>query len=144
MGTYLNPGNSGFRRIINSNYVDKTGIIGLLNNAIDTTGNLICVSRPRRFGKSFAAQMLCAYYGKTYDSHGLFKDYEISRDDSYETYLNKYDVIYIDMTYVKQFCDDYREVAEYLSAKITEELVSEYPDITPSNEFPATLMNASL
>ena len=62
MGIYLNPGNSGFQRIINSEYVDKTGLICLINDAIGTVGNLICVSRPRRFGKSFAAQMLCAYY----------------------------------------------------------------------------------
>ena len=57
MGIYLNPGNSGFQRIVNSEYVDKTGLIGLVNRVMDTVDNLICVSRPRRFGKSFAAKM---------------------------------------------------------------------------------------
>jgi hypothetical protein len=73
MGTYLNPGNSGFARIINSDYVDKTGLIGVINGTIGTTKNLTCISRPRRFGKSYAAQMLCAYYDKTCDSHELFE-----------------------------------------------------------------------
>ncbi|MBO7674097.1 MAG: AAA family ATPase, partial [Atopobiaceae bacterium] len=80
MGTYLNPGNSGFQRIVNGEYVDKTRMIALLNKAVDTTKNLVCVSRPRRFGKSFAAQMLCAYYDKTCDSHELFARYDIAED----------------------------------------------------------------
>ena len=57
MGTYLNPGNKGFKRIVNGEYVDKTGLISLINSAIGTTKNLICISRPRRFGKSYAEQM---------------------------------------------------------------------------------------
>ncbi len=74
MGIYVNPGNSGFEEIKNSRYVDKTGMISLINRAIGTTEKLICISRPRRFGKSFAAQMLCAYYDKTCDSSDLFDD----------------------------------------------------------------------
>ena len=65
MGAYLNPGGEGFRRIISGTYIDKTGLLGLINRAIGTTKNLICISRPRRFGKSYAAQMLCAYYDHT-------------------------------------------------------------------------------
>ncbi|MDO5132842.1 MAG: AAA family ATPase [Eubacteriales bacterium] len=98
MGTYLNPGNSGFARIANSEYVDKTGMIGLLNTAIGTTKNLACISRPRRFGKTYAAQMLCAYYDATCDSHGLFEKYRISEDPTYEEHLNKYHVIDLDIT----------------------------------------------
>ena len=49
MGTYLNPGNGGFERIAKSGYIDKTGMIGIINNRINTTNNLICISRPRRF-----------------------------------------------------------------------------------------------
>ena len=55
MGTYLNPGNSGFERIVNSEYIDKTGLISIINKTIGTTKNLTCISRPRRFGKSYAA-----------------------------------------------------------------------------------------
>ena len=95
MGTFLNPGNSGFSRIVASDYVDKTGMISLINSTIDTTKNLSCISRPRRFGKSYAAQMLCAYYDKTCDSHSLFDGLKISNDPNYETYINKYDIVQI-------------------------------------------------
>ena len=61
MGIYLNPGNSGFEEIVKSDYVDKTELIGLVNSTIGTKKKLTCISRPRRFGKSYAAQMLCAY-----------------------------------------------------------------------------------
>lgn len=102
MGNYLNPGNSGFATIRNSTYVDKTGMIYLINKTIDATEKLTCISRPRRFGKSFAAKMLCAYYDRSCDSSALFDDLEIAADqnyaDSYHEYLNQYDVIYLDMT----------------------------------------------
>ena len=62
MGIYVNPGNSGFAQICRSEYIDKTGLINIFNQRIGRPDNLICVSRPRRFGKSYAAKMLCAYY----------------------------------------------------------------------------------
>ena len=98
MGNYLNPGNSGFSGIRNDIYVDKSGLIGLINQTIDTPRRLTCISRPRRFGKSFAAKMLCAYYDKTCDSAGLFDDLKIAEDKGYREHLNRYDVIYLDMT----------------------------------------------
>lgn len=101
MGTYLNPGNSGFAEILESDYVDKTGLISLINSTIGTKKKLTCISRPRRFGKSYAAQMLCAYYDKTCDSRELFKDLKIAQDQTYEKHIGKYDVIYWDMTGIK-------------------------------------------
>lgn len=62
MGTYLNPGNSLFSRNFNGCYVDKTCLISLINSTVETPDCLTCINRPRRFGKSYAAQMLCAYY----------------------------------------------------------------------------------
>lgn len=90
MGTYLNPGNSGFEEALRSEYIDKTGMIELINNTINTTRKLTCISRPRRFGKSYAAKMLCAYFDCTCDSYKLFDDLEISHCDSYEELINKY------------------------------------------------------
>ena len=139
MGTYLNPGNLGFKEIIAGEYVDKTGLISLINRTIGTKQKLTCISRPRRFGKSYAAQMLSAYYGKKCDSADLFKDYEIAADPSYLKHLNRYDVVYVDMTYLKPFTDGYRTLASYLTAKITEELKAEYPSLEVSNELPATM-----
>ena len=68
MGVYLNPGNRGFTDICRGKYIDKTGMITLINRSLSTPQKLTCISRPRRFGKSYAAQMLCAYYDKTVDS----------------------------------------------------------------------------
>lgn len=98
MGTYLNPGNEGFSMIVKGDYVDKTGMISLVNSTIGTTKSLCCISRPRRFGKSYAAQMLCAYYDRSCDSHELFDHLAIAGDSTYEKHLNQYHVISLDIS----------------------------------------------
>ena len=79
MGTYINPGNQAFSRIDGPNYVDKTGMIRLINERIGGEDSLVCISRPRRFGKSYAAKMLTAYYDCSCDSHELFDKKIIAR-----------------------------------------------------------------
>ena len=98
MGTYVNLENTGFSEIADERYMDKTGMIELINEVVNTRDRFVCISRPRRFGKSYAAQMLCAYYDSSCDSHNLFQSLEISRSPSYEKHINKYNVVYIDMT----------------------------------------------
>ncbi len=98
MGTYINPGNRGFDEINSSDYVDKTGLIELINRSISRRGKLVCVSRPCRFGKSYAARMLSAYYDCSCDSHSLFDDKKIASAPDYERHINKYNVIYMEMT----------------------------------------------
>ena len=98
MGTYINPGNSGFDEINDEDYVDKTMLISLVNSRICKKNKLICISRPRRFGKSYAAKMISAYYDCTCDSHRLFDDKKIAECDSYEKHLNQYNVISLDIT----------------------------------------------
>ena len=98
VGIYVNPGNIAFQRINNSEYVDKTQIIDLINARIGTNNNLVCISRPRRFGKSFAAQTLSAYYDCSCDSHALFDDKKIAKCESYTEHLNQYNVICFDVT----------------------------------------------
>ena len=98
MGIYLNPGNNKFKRAVNSDiYVDKTGLIKYTNSIVDTLQSCVCVSRPRRFGKSMAADMLTAYYSKGCDSRELFSGLEIAKDESFEEHLNKYDTIFLNM-----------------------------------------------
>jgi len=126
MGTYLNPGSAGFASIKKKNYVDKSGLIALINDSIGTAYNLTCISRPRRFGKSFAAQMLCAYYDKTCSSSVLFDDLAIAKSADYETHLNHYDVIYIDMTGVKPATDGFRSLVPFLTERLTSELMEAY------------------
>jgi hypothetical protein len=98
MGMYINPGNDGFKTCVAGDYIDKTGLIAIVNSTIGTKDKLSCVSRARRFGKSMAAQMLCAYYDKSCDSRELFQGLEITKNSDYDKYLNKYNVLYIDVT----------------------------------------------
>ena len=81
MGVYINPGNSGFSEINDEDYVDKTLLIDLINKTIEKKNKLTCISRPRRFGKSYAAKMLTAYYDRSCDSHTLFDDKKIPGHD---------------------------------------------------------------
>lgn len=140
MGTYLNPGNSGFKRILKSSYVDKTGMIGIINDRIETSDNLICISRPRRFGKSYAAQMLCAYYDHTCDSHSLFDDKEVAKIEHYEDYMKAFNVIYLDMTNLLGKVKPESLVA-FIEESVTEELLAEYPKLKRGSTFDQTLIN---
>ena len=98
MGIYLNPRNDGFKKSLNSEiYVDKTELLVYTNSRLDTEQMYICVSRPRRFGKSMAVKMLAAYYCRTCDSRELFQNLKIAQDESYEKHLNQYNVIELNM-----------------------------------------------
>ena len=98
MGIYINPGNKIFRVKRNDTYIDKSGLIGVVNRTIGKRYKLSCISRPRRFGKSYAAQMLCAYYCVGCDSAPLFDDLEIAQDGTYRAHLNQYNVLYLDIS----------------------------------------------
>lgn len=98
MGTYINIGNAGFQRARNGEYVDKSGLIAVVNSTLNTEQGFSCVTRSRRFGKSMAAKMLVAYYDQSCDSRHLFADLEIANDPTFEQYLNKYAVISLDIS----------------------------------------------
>ncbi len=126
MGIYLNPGNKGFRESVSSEiYVDKTGLIALTNKAVNTEQKYICVSRPRRFGKSMALKMLAAYYSRGCDSADLFRGRVIERDECFQKHINRYDVIYVNM---QQFLIgvENQAVTHYLEQEVLEELREEY------------------
>lgn len=98
MGRFLNPGNEMFQRALNSQiYVDKSGLIAHLNQILGSEQCSVCVSRPRRFGKSMSANMLVAYYDRSCDSRAQFEGLEVVGDPSFERHLNKYDVISLNM-----------------------------------------------
>ena len=98
MGTYASPDNEGFSRIASSVYVDKTGLISHMNDVIGSTLGLVCVTRPRRFGKTFAAESLVSYYSCGCDSRSLFDGLGICRDPSFLSHLNAYNVVHLNMT----------------------------------------------
>ncbi len=128
MGAYINLGNFGFQRVRNSEYVDKSGLIAIVNSTLFTERSFSCVSRSRRFGKSVAAKMLCAYYDQSCDSRHLFTDLEIASDPSFEKHLNKYPVIFLDMTnFTTRFKDD--SIMEHVQKELKEDIHEAYPDI---------------
>lgn len=89
MGTYLNPGINSFEEAVNSEiFVDKTEMLCYLNSVLRTKQKYVSVSRPRRFGKTMAADMICAYYDRTADSRALFEGCKLSLAD--ETGWGKY------------------------------------------------------
>ena len=130
MGIYLNPDNIDFQEALNAEiYVDKTELTKHTNRKIRTTNKYICVSRPRRFGKSIAADMLVAYYSRGCDSREMFSGYKIAVDPSFEKHLNKYNVIHINMV---NFINRKRSVAdslEYLNQRLLHELKKEFGDV---------------
>ena len=129
MGSYLNPGSKGFRESLNSEiYVDKTGLIEKTNAVLDTRQKFLCVSRPRRFGKSMAADMLAAYYERGEDSALLFDSLKISKAASYLKHRNQYDVIKINMQEFLSATYEIEEMLSFLQRRILAELKSVYPD----------------
>lgn len=130
MGIYLNPDNTDFQEALNSEiYVDKTELIRHTNSKIRTTNKYICVSRPRRFGKSMAGDMLVAYYSRGCDSKEMFSQYKISSDPNFEKYLNKYNVIHINML---DFVGEKRHISgslDYLSKRLIHEIKKENGDV---------------
>lgn len=129
MGVYLNPGNDLFAEAIRGQiYVDKTELIAYANRCIKTPQKFICISRPRRFGKSMAANMLVAYYGKDCDSGDLFEKYKIAKQDDYKNYLNKFNVISINIQDFLSVTTSVDEMISYLQSEIISELKDVYCD----------------
>ena len=129
MGTFVNPDNSAFQVALNSEiYVDKTGLIEYTNRSAKTLQSYICISRPRRFGKSIAANMLSAYYTCEYDSRELFSNLKIASSDSYEKHLNKYDVIFLNMQEFLSQSSNVEEMLSLLKKSVIWDLLDKYPD----------------
>ena len=129
MGTYINKGNNAFRDIVNSEYVDKTSLIPFINKTLNTESRYSCVTRCRRFGKSMAANMLCAYYDKSCDSRELFRGLKAEQDKSFEKYLNKYSVIYLDVTSFTARPELGDRIVRMIQDEIIYEVKKSFPDI---------------
>ena len=127
MGVYFNPKNASFTRARNSQiFVDKTGLIEFLNKRLSTEENCIALSHARRFGKSHAAGMIDAYYSLGCDSSNLFDDLKISKNDDYRQYMNKYNVIHLDISSVWDFHKE--DLVESIHQRVCEDLQKEYID----------------
>ena len=130
MGIYLNPGNELFQRSLNSEiYVDKSMLIAKTNAMIFTQQCFVCVSRPRRFGKSMAAQMLAAYYDRGCDSAEQFKDLAIAEHPSYEEHRNRYNVIQLNMHNFLTPSKDMDDMLERIEEAVMYEIEKEFAEI---------------
>lgn len=128
MGTYINIGNAGFQSVRNDEYVDKSRLIAVVNGTLFTERRFSCVTRCRRFGKSLAAKMLAAYYDRSVDSRALFEDLQIVHDPSFEKHLNKYPVIYLDLSaFTERFKND--SIVDRIKEKLREDILEAYPQV---------------
>lgn len=128
MGMYINVGNAGFQSARNGDYVDKSGLIGIVNATLFSERRFSCVTRSRRFGKSMAAKMLCAYYDRSCDSRALFADLAIASHPSFEEHLNKYPVIFLDLSdFVTRF--DAEVIVQKMDAELLEDVSASFSDV---------------
>ena len=135
MGRFVNPDNSAFQVALNSEiYVDKTGLLAYTNKVLETKQALICNSRPRRFGKSMAADMLTAYYSKGADSAKMFSGYEIGGTQDFQEHLNKYDVIHLDIQWCMMAAGSPEATLAYITKNVIAELNLLYANLSLANE----------
>ena len=130
MGRFVNPDNSAFQNVINSEiYVDKTGLLAYINKVLDTTEKFICNSRPRRFGKSITAEMLTAYYSRGCDSKALLTSLKIAKAQDFQLHLNKYDVIHFDVQWCMMDAGSPENTVPYINKQLIAELHLCYPEV---------------
>ena len=129
MGIYLNPGSRRFEEALNSNiYVDKTAMVADVNALVNTTHKNLCVSRPRRFGKSIAAAMLCAYYGQGGAGRALFENRLLSKCPDWDRYLGKFNVLRINIVDFLQDGETLNDTLKYMTSEVTTEIMEAFPD----------------
>ena len=138
MGIYLNPSADGFASIMKTgDYVDKTGLITYMNAVLNSSRNMLCSSRPRRFGKSYAAQMLSAFYSKGADAGELFAHLRVANPPEetkekekewYNKYRNNCDVLFWDMAWFISNAQNIEDTILNLQRDIGKELREAFPD----------------
>ena len=133
MGIYINKGNGLFRQARNSEYIDKSGLIAVVNKTLFTRQKFTCVTRSRRFGKSMAAEMLCAYYDRSCDSRSLFADLQIVQDPTFEEHLNRYPIIYLDLS---SFSRDLHKgnVVDAMEKALIADIQTAFPDVEAKDD----------
>ena len=141
MGIYVNPNNDGLKESLNSKiYVDKSGMIEVTNSLLDTKQKCMCISRPRRFGKSMNIDLLIAYYSKGCDSKDLFANLKIAQNPNFEKHLNKYNVIWLNLPKFKEFGSKIEELLPTMIEELKRELKEEFPQYIESISRPLQII----
>lgn len=146
MGIYLNPPADAFEAILKRNiYVDKSELISYTNSVMNSGRMLTCFSRPRRFGKSYAAKMLAAYYSKGADADKLFQSLKIAKDKTYKEYLNKQDVLFLDIAWFISIASSLENTISEMQESIIDELREHFPNIigNGTKSLPVALLQIS-
>jgi len=132
-----------FRETINSDiYVDKSMLIEKVSSKIRKTNKYVCITRPRRFGKTINANMLGAYYSKAFDSRNLFAGLQISKSAMYEEHLNKHNVIYIDFSRRPDGCESYQQYITAIVTGLKNDIRKMYPELQEEEYFSMSQMFA--
>ncbi|MDE7307193.1 MAG: ATP-binding protein [Lachnospiraceae bacterium] len=116
-------------------FVDKSMLIHKVSETMNTKSKYICITRPRRFGKTVNAAMLGAYYTKGYDTHQMFDRLKISQTDSYKKHLNRHNVIYIDFSRMPDVCSGYRDYVISIIERLKQDLTEIYPQVSQKKYF---------
>ena len=137
MGIFLNstaPFEAYKITALDKYFVDKTMLIEELIPSIGREQRFLCITRPRRFGKTVMANMVASYFGKAIDSSFVFEHLAIAKSPVYEEYINKYDVIYIDFSRLPENCQTYEEYINRIKTGIKEDLFEEFPELELKEE----------
>lgn len=130
MGNYLNARTAydAYRRECGSPYfVDKSRLLDELIQRMETTANYICITRPRRFGKSVAANMIACFFSRECRAEDIFDRLRIAQTDSYRSNVGKHDVIFISFNELPRKCRNYEEYIDRISDRLLEDLRNAYP-----------------
>lgn len=137
MGMFLNSiaPFEKFRRIASSTYfVDKSALLKELILALSGEQPYICITRPRRFGKTVMANMVAAFFGNAEDSRAIFDGLNIAKEDFYEKHINHHNVIYIDFSEMPRENDSYTKYIQRIEKGLIRDLSEAYPNIVSDKD----------
>lgn len=132
MGTYLNsitPYTLYKSESLSPYFVDKTLMLSELFPYVSAGNRHICITRPRRFGKTIMANMISSFFQKASDSSDVFDSLAISQVDDYRRYKNQYNVIRIDFSKMPRNCDSYTQYIERIEALLIEDVKEAFPQV---------------
>ena len=118
-----------YKKISETTYfVDKSLILNDIFGCMEEETQYICITRPRRFGKTIMANMLGAFFGKAWDASQIFDHLKIADSPEYHQYLNQYDIIYIDFSRLPENCTSYRQYINRIITGLKNDLAEAYPE----------------
>ena len=132
MGFYLDsaaPKTLNRSEVKSPYFVYKSMVLKELFKFIKTRNKHICITRPRRFGKTVMTNMIASFFTDAQDSSDIFDHLKIAKDDDYKTYLNQYKVIQINFSEMPDECEDYKKYIRRINKLLKEDLKELYPQL---------------